>query len=62
VAHDHRSGGKDTAQRGAYDGSRQLAAGQTKLSRGNTFVVAAVVVELLFLDRLIALPESTTVQ
>lgn len=32
----------------AYDGSRRVAAGQEKLSRGNTFVVAAVVVDLRF--------------
>src|SRR4029453_17409619 len=30
--------------------------GNQKLSRGNTFVVAAVVVELPFLDRTVALP------
>jgi hypothetical protein len=35
----------------AYDGSRQVPRGQTKLSRGNTFVVAAVVVDLPFLNR-----------
>jgi len=40
----------------AYDGSRSVAAGQEKLSRGNTFVVAAVVVDLPFLQRPIALP------
>jgi hypothetical protein len=40
----------------AYDGSRHVAAGQEKLSRGNTFVIAAVMVELPFLDRPIALP------
>lgn len=40
----------------AYDGSRQVAPGAKKLSRGTTFVVAAVVVELPFLDRPIALP------
>jgi hypothetical protein len=39
-----------------YDGSRRVAAGQAKLSRGNTFVVAAAVVTLPFLDRPIALP------
>jgi hypothetical protein len=32
----------------AYDGARQVARGQEKLSRGNAFVVAAVVVELPF--------------
>ena len=40
----------------AYDGSRRVTAGQPKLSRGITFVIAAVVVELPFLDRPIALP------
>jgi hypothetical protein len=40
----------------AYDGARHVARGQKKLSRGNTFVVAAVVVELPFLNRPIALP------
>lgn len=40
----------------AYDGSRNVAAGEKKLSRGTTFVVAAVVVELPFLARPIALP------
>jgi hypothetical protein len=40
----------------AYDGSRDVAAGEKKLSRGTTFVVAAVVVELPFLERPIALP------
>lgn len=40
----------------AYDGARQVARGQEKLSRGNTFVVVAVVVDLPFLDRPLALP------
>jgi hypothetical protein len=40
----------------AYDGSRHVARGQKKLSRGTTFVVATVLVELPFLDRPIALP------
>ncbi|AHH98090.1 hypothetical protein KALB_4728 [Kutzneria albida DSM 43870] len=40
----------------ANDGSRKVAAGQEKLSRGTTFVVAALVVELPFLERPIALP------
>jgi hypothetical protein len=40
----------------AYNGSRRVAAGQEKLSRGNTFVVAAVVVDLPFLQGPIALP------
>src|SRR5882757_6453648 len=51
-----RSGKKVWAACWAYDGSRQVAAGQQKLSRGTTFVVAAVVVTLPFLDRPIALP------
>jgi hypothetical protein len=51
-----RRGRKVYAACWAYDGSHQVAAGQTKLSRGNTFVVAAIVVELPFLDRPIALP------
>ena len=51
-----RRGRKVYAACWAYDGSLQVAAGQTKLSRGNTFVVAAVVVELPFLERPIALP------
>jgi DDE superfamily endonuclease len=40
----------------AYDGSRDVAAGEKRLSRGTTFVVAAIVVELPFLTRPIALP------
>jgi hypothetical protein len=51
-----RRGRKVHAACWAYDGSRQVAAGQKKLSRGNTFVVAAIVVTLPFLDRPIALP------
>jgi hypothetical protein len=51
-----RRGRKVYAACWAYDGSRQVAAGQAKLSRGNTFVVAAIVVTLPFLDRPIALP------
>jgi hypothetical protein len=39
-----------------YDGSLKVAKGNQKLSRGNIFVVAAVVVTLPFLDRPIALP------
>lgn len=42
--------------RWAYDGSRKVAPGAKKLSRGLTFVVAAVVVELPLLERPIALP------
>lgn len=51
-----RRGRKVHAACWAYDGSRQVAAGQRKLSRGNTFVVAAIVVTPPFLDRPIALP------
>jgi hypothetical protein len=51
-----RSGRKVHAACWAYDGSRQVAKGQEKLSRGNTFIVAAIIVELPFLDRPIALP------
>ena len=40
----------------AYDGYRQVTIDQLKLFRGTTFVVAAMVVELPFLDRPIALP------
>ncbi|MGF6884807.1 hypothetical protein ABIA39_007012 [Nocardia sp. GAS34] len=51
-----RSGKKVHAAAWAYDGSRQVAKGQAKLSRGTTFVVAAVVVTLPFAERPIALP------
>lgn len=51
-----RRGRKVHAAVWAYDGSRDVAAGEKKLSRGTTFVVAAVVVELPFLARPIALP------
>jgi hypothetical protein len=51
-----RRGRKVYAACWPYDGSRQVAAGQQKLTRGNTFVVTAVTVELPFLDRPIALP------
>jgi len=51
-----RSGKHVWAACWAYDGSRHVAAGQAKLSRGNTVVVAAVVVTLPFLNRPIALP------
>src|SRR5262249_40230398 len=40
----------------ACGGSRQVAKGQANLSRGTTFVVAAVVVDLPFANRPIALP------
>jgi hypothetical protein len=39
-----------------YDGSLKVPKGNKRLSRGNCFVVAAVVVELPFLDRPVALP------
>jgi DDE superfamily endonuclease len=51
-----RSGRKVHAACWAYDGSRRVAPGSSPLSRGNTFVVAAVVVQLPFLDRPVALP------
>jgi hypothetical protein len=51
-----RSGRRVHATYWAYDGSLKVAKGNTKLSRGNTFVVAAAVVSLPFLDRPIALP------
>ena len=51
-----RSGRKVDAAYWGYDGSRKVAPGSPGLSRGNTFVVAAVVVMLPFLDRPAALP------
>ena len=51
-----RSGKKVHGAVRAYDGSRQVAKGRSKLSRGTTFVVAAVVVDLPFAGRPIALP------
>jgi hypothetical protein len=51
-----RSGPRVHAASWAYDGSRRVAPGQAKLSRGATFVVAAIVVALPFLDRPFALP------
>lgn len=51
-----RSGRKVHAAHWGYDGSRKAAPGSRQLSRGNTFVVAAVVVMLPFLDRPAALP------
>jgi hypothetical protein len=51
-----RSGRKVHAAHWGYDGSLTVAPGNRKLSRGNTFVVAAVVVMLPFLDRPVALP------
>jgi hypothetical protein len=40
----------------AYDGARKATAGQARLSCGTTFVIAALVVDLPVLERLIALP------
>ena len=51
-----RSGRKVHAAHWAYDGSRRVAPGSPQVSRGNTFVVAAVVVMLPFLQRPAALP------
>jgi hypothetical protein len=51
-----RWGRKVHAAHWGYDGSLQVPKGGKKLSRGNTFVVAAVVVRLPFLDRPAALP------
>jgi hypothetical protein len=51
-----RSGRKVHAAYWGYDGSLKVAPGSRKLSRGNTFVVAAVVVTLPFLARPVALP------
>lgn len=54
-----RSGRRVYAAHWAYDGSLKVARGNQKLSRGNAFVVAAVVVMLPFLDRPVALPVLT---
>jgi hypothetical protein len=51
-----RCGRRVDAAYWAYDGSAKVAKGNAKLSRGNTFVVAAVVVTLPFLGRPVALP------
>ena len=51
-----RSGRKVHAAHWGYDGSLKVPAGSQKLTRGNCFVVAAVVVSLPFLDRPVALP------
>jgi DDE superfamily endonuclease len=51
-----RSGRKVHAAHWGYDGSLKPAPGNRKLSRGNTFVVAAVVVALPFPGRPVALP------
>lgn len=44
------------AQDVPYDGSLNIPRGDTKLSRRNTFVVAAVIVTLPFLDRPLRCP------
>jgi hypothetical protein len=54
-----RCGRRVLAAYWGYDGSVKVANGNRKLSRGNTFVVAAVVVTLPFLDRPVALPVLT---
>jgi hypothetical protein len=54
-----RCGRRVYAAHRGYDGSLKVAKGSQKLSRGNTFVVAAVVVTLPFLDRPVALPVLT---
>src|SRR3954470_3613661 len=51
-----RVGRRVHAAHWGYDGSLNVARGNQKLSRGNSFEVAAVVVTLPFLDRPIALP------
>src|SRR3954447_14849731 len=54
-----RSGRKVHAAHWGYDGSLKVAKGNQKLSRGNNFVVTAIVVTLPFLDRPVALPVLT---
>lgn len=54
-----RWGRKVHAAHWGYDGSLKIPRGGKKLSKGNTFVVAAVVVMLPFLDRPVALPVLT---
>src|SRR6266704_2272048 len=51
-----RAGRKVHAAHWAYDGSLKVPKGGKKVSRGNTFVIAAVVAELPFLRRPVALP------
>jgi hypothetical protein len=53
-----RSGRKADGACWAYDGSRRVAPGSAPLSRGHTFVVAAVVVSLPFSARPAALPAA----
>jgi hypothetical protein len=51
-----RAGRRVHAAYWGYDGSVKVPSGGKKLSRGNTFVVAAVIVALPFLRRPVALP------
>jgi DDE superfamily endonuclease len=51
-----RAGRKVYAAYWGYDGSLKVPRGGKRLSRGNTFVIAAVIVELPFLRRPVALP------
>jgi DDE superfamily endonuclease len=51
-----RAGRKVHAAYWGYDGSAKVPSGGKKLSRGNTFVIAAVIAELPFLRRPVALP------
>jgi DDE superfamily endonuclease len=51
-----RCGRRVYAAHWGYDGSLHVPKGGKKLSRGNCFVVAAVVVRLPFMDRPVALP------
>jgi len=53
-----RAGRRVHAAYWGYDGSLKVPRGGKKLSRGNTFVVAAVIVELPFLRRPVALPAA----
>ena len=51
-----RAGRKVFAACWGYDGSLKVPKGGKKVSRGNTFVIAAVIAELPFLRRPVALP------
>jgi hypothetical protein len=51
-----RAGRRVHAAYWGYDGSAKVPSGGKKLSRGNTFVVAAVIVALPFVRRPVALP------
>ena len=53
-----RAGRKVFAACWAYDGSLKVPRGGKKVSRGNTFVIAAVIAELPFLRRPVALPAA----